>query len=291
MTRPPPRRGWRFAIDRGGTFTDIVARDPDGRLHTHKVLSRDPSHPGDPAIRGIGEVLPAWRARRIRAPRDYGGDQRIARAQGRTDAARDDARLARRAADRATAPPGHLRASDPAAAHAVRAGDRSARTHRFGRAGARAARRAGAGRGARRRATSRPARSGDRVPARGSQPGARATRGGPGGRGRLRRNRHVPRGGADHRTRPARRQRRRRCLPVAGAVALGRCVPQRTGRAARRATALDDAEQRRPRGPARFPRHQWRPLRAGGRCRGTRGHRPGERPGATDRFRHGRHFH
>ncbi len=57
MTRPPPRRGWRFAIDRGGTFTDIVARDPDGRLHTHKVLSRDPSHAGDPAIRGIGEIV------------------------------------------------------------------------------------------------------------------------------------------------------------------------------------------------------------------------------------------
>ena len=57
MTRPPPRRGWRFAIDRGGTFTDIVARDPDGRLHTHKVLSRDPSRPGDPAIRGIDEVV------------------------------------------------------------------------------------------------------------------------------------------------------------------------------------------------------------------------------------------
>jgi 5-oxoprolinase (ATP-hydrolysing) len=57
MTRPPSRRGWQFAIDRGGTFTDIVARDPDGRLHTHKVLSRDPAHAGDPAVRGIGEVL------------------------------------------------------------------------------------------------------------------------------------------------------------------------------------------------------------------------------------------
>ena len=57
MTRPPSKRGWRFAIDRGGTFTDIVARDPDGRLHTHKVLSRDPSRPGDPALRGIGEIV------------------------------------------------------------------------------------------------------------------------------------------------------------------------------------------------------------------------------------------
>ncbi len=53
-TRP---RGWRIAIDRGGTFTDIVALSPDGRLLTHKVLSRDPHAPGDAAARGIGEVL------------------------------------------------------------------------------------------------------------------------------------------------------------------------------------------------------------------------------------------
>ena len=57
MTRPLPGRGWRFAIDRGGTFTDIVATGPDGRLHTHKVLSHDAARPGDPAVRGIGELL------------------------------------------------------------------------------------------------------------------------------------------------------------------------------------------------------------------------------------------
>jgi len=51
------RPGWRIAIDRGGTFTDIVALGPDGRLHTHKVLSRDPHAPGDPAARGIAELL------------------------------------------------------------------------------------------------------------------------------------------------------------------------------------------------------------------------------------------
>jgi len=57
MSRPPPACGWRFAIDRGGTFTDIVATDPAGALHTIKVLSRDPAHPGDAAVRGIGELL------------------------------------------------------------------------------------------------------------------------------------------------------------------------------------------------------------------------------------------
>jgi 5-oxoprolinase (ATP-hydrolysing) len=57
MNKDHARTGWRFAIDRGGTFTDVVAWDPDGRLHAHKVLSRDASHAGDPAVRGIGEVL------------------------------------------------------------------------------------------------------------------------------------------------------------------------------------------------------------------------------------------
>ncbi|WP_431998179.1 hydantoinase B/oxoprolinase family protein [Streptomyces fungicidicus] len=39
--------GWQFWVDRGGTFTDIVARRPDGRLLTHKVLSDNPAP--DPA--------------------------------------------------------------------------------------------------------------------------------------------------------------------------------------------------------------------------------------------------
>ena len=57
MTGKLLARGWRFAIDRGGTFTDVVAWDPAGRLLTHKVLSRDPAHAGDPAVRAIEEVL------------------------------------------------------------------------------------------------------------------------------------------------------------------------------------------------------------------------------------------
>ena len=57
MTGTSAPGGWRFAIDRGGTFTDIVAWDPAGHVFTHKVLSRDPRHPGDAAARGIREVL------------------------------------------------------------------------------------------------------------------------------------------------------------------------------------------------------------------------------------------
>ncbi|WP_147137937.1 hydantoinase B/oxoprolinase family protein [Stackebrandtia albiflava] len=50
-------RGWQFWIDRGGTFTDVVARDPDGRLHVHKLLSENPEAYPDAAIAGIRRVL------------------------------------------------------------------------------------------------------------------------------------------------------------------------------------------------------------------------------------------
>ncbi|QXQ05028.1 hydantoinase B/oxoprolinase family protein [Sphingosinicellaceae bacterium] len=49
--------GWEFWIDRGGTFTDIVARRPDGRLVTHKLLSNSPGGAGDAAVAGIRAVL------------------------------------------------------------------------------------------------------------------------------------------------------------------------------------------------------------------------------------------
>src|SRR5271168_4537077 len=48
---------WQFWIDRGGTFTDIVARDPAGRLSTHKLLSENPGRYRDAAIAGIKTVL------------------------------------------------------------------------------------------------------------------------------------------------------------------------------------------------------------------------------------------
>ena len=49
--------GWQFWIDRGGTFTDIVARAPDGALSTHKLLSENPERYRDAAIAGIKQVL------------------------------------------------------------------------------------------------------------------------------------------------------------------------------------------------------------------------------------------
>ena len=48
---------WQFWIDRGGTFTDIVARRPDGTLATHKLLSENPERYRDAAVEGIRELL------------------------------------------------------------------------------------------------------------------------------------------------------------------------------------------------------------------------------------------
>ena len=48
---------WQFWIDRGGTFTDIVARRPDGSLLTHKLLSENSERYDDAAIAGIRELL------------------------------------------------------------------------------------------------------------------------------------------------------------------------------------------------------------------------------------------
>ncbi|MGC5626700.1 hydantoinase B/oxoprolinase family protein [Georgenia sp. Z1344] len=49
--------GWQFWIDRGGTFTDVVARRPDGSLASHKLLSHDPDRYADAAVAGIRHVL------------------------------------------------------------------------------------------------------------------------------------------------------------------------------------------------------------------------------------------
>jgi 5-oxoprolinase (ATP-hydrolysing) len=52
-------RGWEFWIDRGGTFTDVVARAPSGELRTLKLLSDDPGRYDDAAVAGIARLLAA----------------------------------------------------------------------------------------------------------------------------------------------------------------------------------------------------------------------------------------
>jgi len=48
---------WDFWIDRGGTFTDLVARTPDGTLKAHKLLSENPENYRDAAIQGIRDLM------------------------------------------------------------------------------------------------------------------------------------------------------------------------------------------------------------------------------------------
>src|SRR5262245_11479913 len=60
---------WQFWIDRGGTFTDVIGRRPDGTLVAHKLLSENPEAYRDAAVQGIrdlfvlkpGEPIPAGR--------------------------------------------------------------------------------------------------------------------------------------------------------------------------------------------------------------------------------------
>ena len=44
---------WQFWVDRGGTFTDIVGRRPDGSIVTHKLLSENPEQYKDAAVQGM----------------------------------------------------------------------------------------------------------------------------------------------------------------------------------------------------------------------------------------------
>ena len=63
------RGSWDFWIDRGGTFTDVIGKRPDGTLVAHKLLSENPEAYGDAAVEGIrhligiaaGEPIPAGR--------------------------------------------------------------------------------------------------------------------------------------------------------------------------------------------------------------------------------------
>src|ERR1700704_6197249 len=48
---------WDFWIDRGGTFTDVIGRRPDGTLVAHKLLSDNPEAYGDAAVQGIRDLI------------------------------------------------------------------------------------------------------------------------------------------------------------------------------------------------------------------------------------------
>ena len=56
-TTPNTPARWQFWIDRGGTFTDVVGKRPDGSLVTHKLLSENPEQYRDAAVAGIRHLL------------------------------------------------------------------------------------------------------------------------------------------------------------------------------------------------------------------------------------------
>src|SRR5690349_20887439 len=56
------KNGWHFWIDRGGTFTDVVARAPDGAAFVHKLLSVNPGRYNDAALEAIRLILERYGA-------------------------------------------------------------------------------------------------------------------------------------------------------------------------------------------------------------------------------------
>src|SRR6186713_2922229 len=65
----PNHQPWDFWIDRGGTFTDVVGRRPDGTLTAHKLLSENPEAYRDAAVQGIRDLLGLARGEPIPAAR------------------------------------------------------------------------------------------------------------------------------------------------------------------------------------------------------------------------------
>ena len=57
MASNEPGSGWQFWIDRGGTFTDVVARTLEGAIRMHKLLSDHPEQYEDAALEGIRQLL------------------------------------------------------------------------------------------------------------------------------------------------------------------------------------------------------------------------------------------
>jgi len=58
---------WQFWVDRGGTFTDLVARNPEGHIVTHKLLSENPGQYKDAAVQGIRNLLQLEKNQKIPA--------------------------------------------------------------------------------------------------------------------------------------------------------------------------------------------------------------------------------
>ena len=116
--------GWQFWIDRGGTFTDVVARRPDGTLVTRKLLSDNPEHYRDAAIQGIRDLLDIAPGAPVTGVDSVKMGTTVAtnalpRAQGRPDLAGGQPWVPRRASHRLPDPASLVRPSDCAARDAL----------------------------------------------------------------------------------------------------------------------------------------------------------------------------
>ncbi len=92
MPKKPTSKLWDFWIDRGGTFTDVVGRRPDGTLVAHKLLSENPEAYADAAVQGIrnllglkaGETIPPGRVGAVKMGTTVATNALLERKGGRT---------------------------------------------------------------------------------------------------------------------------------------------------------------------------------------------------------------
>ena len=119
---------WDFWIDRGGTFTDVIGRAPDGSLHPRKLLSENPEAYRDAAIQGIRDLLGLATGRRhpLRPHRrdqdgHDGRHQCASGAQGRPRAAAHHQGFSRCAAYRLSGAARYLRQGNHPSRTALRA--------------------------------------------------------------------------------------------------------------------------------------------------------------------------
>jgi hypothetical protein len=137
---------WDFWIDRGGTFTDLVARMPDGTLKAHKLLSENPESYKDAAIQGIRDLMGVGEKRAHPGGTDQHGQdghdrchQRAAGAQGRPHPVADHEGFPRRTGNWLPGAARHFRSQHHQAGTAVRARGRGQRTRAGRRYGGAAA--------------------------------------------------------------------------------------------------------------------------------------------------------
>ena len=138
MSNGATQGNWQFWIDRGGTFTDVVARRPDGTVVSHKLLSENPEQYDDAALEAIRQLLgvadpdapiPAANIQSVKMGTTV-ATQRAPGAPGRADGAGRHQGLRRRLAHRLPEPAAAVRPPHLAARDALRTGRRSDGAHR-----------------------------------------------------------------------------------------------------------------------------------------------------------------